>query len=144
MTSPDAIEQAFKALAAQVVGVDYAEDHEPERLKKTPAVTMVYLRYSVRDEARQELGPQIEVGWEWMVHLYVDLANGHWKKAQQTYRDIASRLVTLPRLDRTLDETCEAWQLDDEGQEPDFGNHRPGMLLKEFRLTAWTYELPAD
>lgn len=143
MTSPEAIEQAFKALAAAVVGVNYAEDHEPERIKARPAVTMVYLRYSVLPEARRELGPQLEVAWEWMVHLYVDLANDHWAAAQSTYRDIASRLVTLPRHSRTLGDVCEAWQLDDEGHEPDFGTHREGLLLKEFRLTAWTYELPA-
>lgn len=143
MTSPEAIEQAFTALVGDVVGVEYAEDHEPERIQKRPAVTMVYLRYLVRPEEEQDIGPQIEVCWQWRIHLYVDLANGKWKEAQTTYRDLASRLVTLPKLDRNLSDTCEQWQLDDLGHEPDFGEHREGMLLKEFQLSAWTYELPA-
>jgi hypothetical protein len=143
MTSPEAIEVAFAALADQVTGVEYAESYEPERLQATPAVTCVYLGYDVAPEAERELGPQLEVRWEWRVHLYVTLADGQWKQAQHAYRDLVSRLVTLPKHDRTLGDVCEAWELNDPRHEPDFGEHRPGMLLKELELIAWTYEVAA-
>lgn len=143
MTSPEAIETKFALLAGQVTGVEYAEDHEPERLKKTPAVTCVYLGYDVAEEDKRELGPQLNVRWEWRVHLYVELANGQWKQAQHTYRDLVSRLVTLPKHDLTLGDVCDGWALNDPRSEPDFGEHRPGMLLKELELFAWTYEVAA-
>lgn len=125
------LEAAFVAHAGAIAGVANAEDHEPEKLPRLPAVTMLALPAAQADVAT---GGIVERTFTWRVMLYVGLGDGY-RSAQHELGDLVELLLAITVDDFNAGGLCDHWQLTGDGSEPQFA-HAEGWVFQRLRLTA--------
>jgi hypothetical protein len=133
-STPDLIEDAFVAAASAIPGVESAVDHEPEKLPRLPAVTMLFRVPAQVDAAT---GPVNDVTWSWTVSLYLPLRD--YRRAQQQLKELAPAILRLTRADPTLGGTCDQAIVSALDDDPVF-SHDEGWMVARFRLTALSEE----
>lgn len=144
---PVDVEQAFlDRLDADVVPTPYGDvalgmagtfrptarlDHEPEKIRDLPAVTMFA---ATAPEDDTETGPAAQVEWTWRVNVYVGLQQGY-RDAQAQLKGLWPLVLRAVRADPSLGVDGVWSRLVDPGAEPEISSEEK-IMWKELRLAA--------
>ena len=131
MADLEAIAAAVAGRAGALPGISSSRDHEPERLPKLPASTLLFQRAELVSQAT---GGLEEWAYEWRLGLYVSLEGGY-QAAQVKLYELVPGLLAVLRDDPKLGGLVAWSELRDDGAEPLF-NHEERWLLKRLTLRA--------